>query len=147
MITYQKELLVNILQECKQLHVDHYKEFETKDLPFDPDYDRYLQIEKIGSLLITTARKDGKIIGYVWMLITSDPHSKGSLGASDDNYYLLPKYRGSGIGVKLLNFTEQKLKELGVNQVFLHTRVEHDYSSLFKRLGFEKTEILFIKRI
>jgi GNAT superfamily N-acetyltransferase len=44
------------------------------------------------------------------------------LVASDDGYYIVPEYRGSGLARRLLKYSEKRLKELGVDYFIMSSR-------------------------
>lgn len=46
-------------------------------------------------------------------------------------------FRGQGIGTKLLEFTEQRTKELGFCKINLRVRANNPAFNLYRRLGFE----------
>jgi len=70
-ITYQEERLHDFLEELKPILNNHYDELSvTKSFNLNPDYDRYLKLEDLGSFFIMTCRLDGQLIGYIAYFLT-----------------------------------------------------------------------------
>ena len=65
MVEFKVEYLRDCIEEMKPLLYDHYLEVHAypDKIPFNPDYDRYLELEKSGVIHLTTARVDGKMVG------------------------------------------------------------------------------------
>lgn len=95
-----------------------------------------LKKEDLGLFLV--ARYNGKLIGiaaisFAWTL------EHGGKSAWLDELYVLPEYRGNGIGSALLESMIDALKKEGCSAIDLeveedHRRAEH----LYKRKGFER---------
>ena len=55
-----------------------------------------------------------------------------------DEIYVLPAYRGQGIGRKAIAFAEQESRKLGAARVFLEVETKNDKAQdLYQKLGFE----------
>ena len=53
------------------------------------------------------------------------------------NVYVVPAYRGQGIGSKLIHHTQNEAKRIGIRDLYLYTR---DRETLYQRLGWEVLE-------
>ena len=148
-ITYQQEPLFKVVPDVMDLaYLDWEEMYHDKgSYPFDPDWDLYYLLEESGSLLLFTARDSGKLIGYFSVIIGPSLHSKGKLVVSNDIIYLHKNYRKGLIGVKLFKFSEACLAESGYNQLQVITSERNNIDSLLKRLGYEKIETKFEKRL
>ncbi len=61
-------------------------------------------------------------------------------------FAVLPEYRGKGIGKLLLENVAQKLSKQGVKKILIPTQKSNEIAcNLYKNLGFEVSEIKFIK--
>jgi len=144
---YAKEFFVQVIDEIKPLLEKHWEEIalNKEKVPLDPDYDRYLFLEKSGILDIYTARENGKLMGYCITFTMPHIHYMSTVMASVDILYVDPSRRGKMAGVLLMKFVEEKMKEKGVQVFTHHVKVEHDYSSILKRLGYVEVERIYNK--
>ena len=126
-ISFQRELFANCISEAKPLLERHWEELaRNKDLfPLDPDYDRYLELEKAGAFFVYTARRDGKLVGYAAYLIHHNLHYRTMLFAESDLFWLAPEERKGVAGLKLLRFVENDLRENGVDVMHSTHKLEH----------------------
>lgn len=78
---------------------------------------------------------DGKMVGFVSLM------HRGERVAQLRYYFLLPPYRGMGLGKKLMEDFMQCLDERGYDHCYLWTTDELPAAaSLYKRYGFNLTE-------
>jgi GNAT superfamily N-acetyltransferase len=147
MVTYQAEKLSDILEQLKSLLPVHWEEIarNKNKVPLDPDYQQYLAIERVGCLHIVTARDDGTLIGYIINFVSPHLHYKAHKFANNDILYLAPKYRGRGVGIKLIKFNETSLFAMGVSVVHIHMKLAHDFGCLLERLGYTEIERMYEK--
>lgn len=152
-ITYQKEKLFDVKDEVADILKQHWEEVSiNKDvIQLDPNWELYKLLEDNGNISITTARDNGKIIGYFGYIITPSLHHRSIKVADGDLFYIHIDYRKSTIAIKLLALSEKYLLEAGVNIIFNKTK---DYihnvhgvssGSLFKRAGYDKIENVYSK--
>lgn len=151
MIEFKVEKLNDVRNELELLTKHHWMEIvdNPDEMELDIDWEAYEQAEKVGILLIITARAYGKLIGYVVHFIHKLPHYKWCIAAKDDAYYLSPIYRSSNVGLKLFNFVEEHLKSLNVKRIIYHCKLDEnlDKSKFFERMGYEAVEKLYMKNI
>lgn len=149
MITFQEESLVDCLEEMKPLFENHWDEIALhKDkIKLNPDYDKYLLMDKLGMLHVMTARDDGKIVGYFISFIQPHMHYKDTVFAMNDILFIHPDYRKGSIGFKLFKKAEESLKGIGVDVVLIHAKVKNDFKPLMDKLGFNRAEYSYSKYI
>lgn len=70
-------------------------------------------MEKAGSFFVLTARVQGKVVGYHGIFITPALHYKDLTVASSDVLFLVPEYRDSPVGGKLMQASTKYSKRLG----------------------------------
>ena len=150
-ITTQQEGLLAAYKDAIALVSDHWEEVGTlkQVRDFGPDIPTYLEIEAKGRLLVCTARDDGKLVGYAVGIIGPDLHAKGRNICITDIYRINPEYRKQGVGRMLFEYfaamaavrncaamtTRQKLKD----------GKPTGSDEFFESLGYEKTEIVWIR--
>jgi len=61
---FKKDFLRDVIEELAPMFEQNHKETGVHDEPFNPDYQRYLFLERDGSLSFMTVRYDNKIVGY-----------------------------------------------------------------------------------
>ncbi|OYV73027.1 MAG: hypothetical protein B7Z74_04575, partial [Deltaproteobacteria bacterium 21-66-5] len=103
---------------------------------YRPDIDReaYERLQAAGALLFITARDDGKLVGYQGTLISYHLHSRHTLCALSDVYYLDPAYRNGRTGIRMLQRTEDELRRLGVKRYLIATETRNDKSAILERM-------------
>lgn len=147
-IVFAEEAAVNVIKEGAPLFEEHYREiaWKTDKIPLEPDYDGYLMMEKADRLRCYTARDAlGQLVGYsIWFLIRGHLHYRGTHYAHNDIVYISPEHRG-GIGIKLLKFSEEQLKDAGIHVLSLHIKTSFNWGPMAERLGYEHTEVGYNK--
>ncbi len=98
--------------------------------PFDLDTDIMTHMQNTGSLLIVTARQDGKFVGYFTWQISLDVESKGLLIAQQGAWYVYPG--NPRVAVKLFDKSIEELRKRGVQCIFPHHRLQGRGANLGK---------------
>src|SRR5215472_7476466 len=123
-ISFAEEKIAVIGAEAADLLVRNYREVESdQDLPLDPDWESYLTAERLGALIVLTARVDQKLVGYLVYSIRRNRHVDVK-EAYCDVFYVLPDYRKSGIALRLLRFGEDKMKKRGARMLYACSKIE-----------------------
>lgn len=146
--TYQVEPVDSFVLEATPLIYEHWQELGLDlDLRGDPDFDKMSMLEKAGMWHVLTARHEGKLVGYLWALISPHLHYRNSgLMLIVDAYFVLPEYR-RGTGLGLLKFMEAYAHEKKAIKIYLTCKVHKDQSKLFEALGYRLSDYAFTKRI
>ena len=146
---YEAENLRDILEELEPLLKEHWEEVAWyKDkIKLKPDYEKYLGMEDQDKLLVTTARDNGKLVGYNVNFIAEHFHYSDHVYAVNDIIFVHPDYRHREVSAELINYTEELLKWKGVSVITLHMKPEHAFESLAKYCGFAKQEYVYSKYI
>lgn len=135
-----EEVYVGIYDLLKRNH----EETGVYDLPFDPDFDRYVRIERSGGLMFMTVRKESQVVGCSIYFIDEEIFQRGIVSATQSLVYIDKEHRG--IGYKFIKFCDDILKERGVNSVWRQASCKFDISSIYKRMGYEFVETSFRRR-
>lgn len=145
MITYQQEFLNQVKDEALPLIKSQFDEvYPSRDyVTLDMDWDLYQKLEEMQLLKIFTARSNGSLVGYLWVIVSPNIHSKGSYTATDDAWFVSKEYRKSGTAVGLLRFTEKCLKEDGFKSFYISGTEDVPLDKLMSKLGYNKIETKF----
>lgn len=148
-VTYQVETMAASMQEMSLLLVEHWHEvaLDHAAIPLAPMFSHYREIEATGELHLLTARRGGALIGYAVGFVRPHLHYGQTLHAFTDLYFITKAERRGLVGVRLFREYERTLRERGVVKVIAGTKVAHDMSVIFERLGWRETEKLFTKVI
>jgi hypothetical protein len=145
--TLQLESWGEFYPDAKFLFPLHWKELALNHahIELDCDVEGYSNLEKLGRLLILSARSDGKLVGYITCFLMHHLHYKSSgLMALTDMYFVLPEFR-HGTGVCLFLEWERILRERKVIQAITSCKVHQDHSKLFSKLGWTHSDNTFVK--
>lgn len=137
-----KEFLAEIFP-LLQKHYDEVAHF--KDIPLDPDFDRYVKFEEIGIIRLFTARHFGRVIGYACYFVNSNPHYKTSIQANQDVIFIDPAYRG--FGKEFIDWCDEQLRLEGIQVVYQHVKAKHNFGPLLERLGYELVDHIYARRL
>lgn len=148
-LEYKEELLENCLDELKPYLEKHYKEvgLYQDSIDLNPDYDKYLEMEKLGIIHTVTARDDGKLVGYFISIVTINLHYSDHKYAMNDILYIDEDYRKSGAAMELFAYAEQCLKDMGVSVITIHMKTKLPFDSLCDSLEYDYSERLYTKYI
>lgn len=126
----------------------HYQEVARfKDIALNPDFDLYCKMDEMGVLRVFVARERGAILGYCIFFVKENPHYKDSKQATQDIIFIHPKHRG--FGAKFILWCESQLRDEGVEVVYHRTKEKADlnFGQMLDRLGYEKIDVVYAKRI
>lgn len=141
------EAVTSVWKEALPLLMDNQVEVGLKDLEsFDPDIDRYIEMEGQGAAKVFTYRKDGVLVGYCLVLFFPHPHYRKSLTAFQDVLYVTPKHRGFG-AVKFIKWIDEQIRALGAETMNRSVSVRVDYARTLERLGYVEVESSFVKNL
>lgn len=149
MITFQTEPWSDFEEEGAALCVRHWEEIAlNKDaIKLDPDWQRYRRIDAEGLLSVTTAREEGKLVGYQVYIVTPHLHYKSSLTALSDVLYLAPEHRQGTTGIRLMKAAEEALVKRGVQKVVQNVKLKNDWGLILERMGYSPIERIYAKML
>jgi len=141
MLKFTVETLADVREECGDLIAAHWREIAVwQDIPLDPDWVAYENLERIGMLSIYTVRtENNKLVGYAVFIMRKHIHYKGHSWAANDIVFVDPDYRDGRVGRNLVKFWEQDLKARGINVVHVNVKVGHPALDLVLRFEKYKT--------
>lgn len=154
MSQFQRETLKECQSEIQPvLRNEHWEEVgHYKDIPIDMEWSRYKQIEDAGKLRCYTYREvvnqefnSTILLGYAFYLVDKHLHYKNTLVATQDILYIRKPHRGRG--EEFLAWTHAQLKSEKVVTVTQHIKPWFDWSPMAQRLGYEKAETIWSRRL
>lgn len=148
MIKYSQEKIIDVYDDILPILRDHFSEVgHYQDIRLEPNISEYYSLEKSGNLKLYIARDDfdKELIGYAIFIIRPHLHYKSCLTAGQDIIYIKKERRG--FGEEFINWCDMQLKKLGVQVVYHHVKVRHDFSPALKRLGYEGIEKIWGRRL
>lgn len=146
-VKYQQEFLDDVRGEVESLIQSHFSEvYPMRNVcEWDMDWDAYDKLEELGMVKIFTARVKSDLVGYLWVLISPNLHSKGSVLACDDGLFVSDTHRGQSVAKDLISFTEKCLKEDGIKVLHIVGTTEKPIDALVERMGYTAIETKFQK--
>ena len=137
-----------VYEDLLPMFEDHYQEIARyKDIPLDPDVDRYLMIEENEGLKMYVMFDSQGPQGYALFFVSPHIHYKGSLQAMQDVLYIQSKHRKTGIGSQFISYCDDELRKYGVQIVHQHSKAAKDFGSSLVKLGYEHVENIYSKRL
>jgi len=147
--TFQEEDIIGLWDEIGPLLEKHYREIaHYQDIPLSVDREAYNRLQIDGRLRVFTVRtKEWQLIGYAIFVLRYNLHYKESFQALQDVLFLLPEYRKTRIGSRLIDFADECLREDGVQVVIHHMKAAHSFGPLLERKGYELQDLIYTKRL
>ena len=126
-------------------------ELFSQEAEFTPDHElqgrglsKILSNEDIGVILVV--RESDKVIGMVNILYTISTALGGRAGNLED-FLVLPEYRNSGIGSKLLSYALNFAKKRGCQRITLLTDDDNqDAHRFYLKNGFSRSSMVPFRR-
>ncbi len=146
-LNLEEENLSDCLDELKPLLAKHYLEvaaYQDK-IALDPDYDRYLQMEKMDLTRTFVLRADGAVVGYWVFFLTPHPHYKQDRYAVNDIVYVEPEYRTPGITPRCFQAVEDALVASGASVITYHMKTYKPFERMLSSMGYDHLEALYGK--
>ena len=134
----------NDLEEITRIHWEEVALNKDK-IKLNPDWARYEALEKEGRLGIYTARCEGELVGYFWVLADYSLHYKDHMFAANDAIYLKKEFRKGLAGLKLIKYAEEDLKSRGISVLVINTKVHAPFDKLMERMKYNLIERVYTK--
>lgn len=116
--------------------------------PFDPDFERYYALERMGHLVVLTLRYDGLLVGYSFWTLAPHAFHASLFAATNETYWIDEAYRSGSIGLKLFKLAEQGLRKLGVKLLFSYAQLgfaDGGVGKILEHLGWLPMDQTYIK--
>lgn len=81
---------------------------------------------------------------WVTVLFFMKPHIhyKDLIVATNDVIFLKKEYRLGITGIKLLKYSEQKIRELGAKKITWHVKYSNDFRPILHRMGYSDEDVI-----
>lgn len=144
MIHLAKERLTPLLVgEMLPILDAHYEELtlHKERVKLKPRWIVYYTLQARGHFVIYTARDDsGRLVGYNAFFIDAHMHYEDLIVATNDVFFIVPEHRRGSTALRFLRFTEQQLREGGVDKVAYHHKAANNFGPILHRLGYSPEE-------
>lgn len=148
-LAVQREALSDDLwSELHPLIKDHWAEVapcHSLDIPVCPNRGHYTALAEAGLLQVYTARIDGRLVGYLAVIVCEHQNHK-SLQADVCAVYVSREARGKA-GAKFLRHVDAVLAHDGVEVVRHRVKGGRDWSPLLERMGYIPEEVTWSRRL
>lgn len=143
------ESLSVILPNVKELLLEHYEELTLNKakIKLKPVWVRYETMENFNQFYAITVRDDNVIVGYSGFIVQPHLHYEDVIVAQNDVLFLKKEYRLGTTGIRLLKYSEQCMKDLGVNKITWHVKYSNDFRSILYRMGYLDEDVILGKML
>lgn len=139
-----KELIDN----GEELFLANSKEVEESvGETLNPDYYMYRVLEYKGSIFVYGAYYDNTLVGYSIMAVSTLPHYKHVKTAINQVIYIHPEHRGNVAKDLIKACEDTAIQEFQVDRIHWHVKCNKDWSPLLLRKGYEKEEVILVKKV
>ena len=147
-LDFAEERFSAITRELSPLFKGNWEEMAVnKDIiPLDPHWDAYFQADANEALCVTTARDAGTraLVGYIISFVTPSLHYASTIMATNDIFWLDPRYRRGWAPVKMFIEHARALKDRGAKLHVVNFKLHFQrgrVGKLLSRLGYKPIEI------
>lgn len=136
-----------LYEETLPLLEDHAEELNVISSELDVDVSTYLKAQLAETFIAYTLREEGKMIGYIGYFLFWHPHYRNVYTAQQDVLFLDKDYRKGLTGIKLIKYSEKKLKNRGVKLISQHSKSHTDLYKVLEFLKYKEADSVYIKEI
>lgn len=146
MITIQEENFYDMFPESIELRAQNFEDgpIPIQGMKLDLDVAKYKIMAKDNTLIVVTARDEGKLIGYYSSAIQTHLHFANVLFGMSDSYVVSRQYRGKGIGGKMFAHLQKLWCDRGAKIGLVGTR---EKSAALYKAGWVPAEYRYVKLI
>jgi len=112
--------------------------------PPAPNWNLYYALERKDALIVLIGRQDGRLVGYMGIVIHPQLDSVGLRQASISTYWIEPSAARVFRLRKFFSEAISRARVQGVNRVTVDTEAEHSCGRLLERLGFRQRSISYV---
>lgn len=145
-LVFRVERFADILPELEVLHRMHWAETEKHrhGLEMNPDIDAMLDDERRGEMLQFTVRHAGRLVGNMRVYLRTSRHTKTRYMV-EDTLYLVPVHRGGRTVIRLLEFLEDCMRDIGVLELRSSTKKVNRTDKLLEFMGWTPVATELVK--
>ena len=148
-LTMGQETLAECLDDqTKALLLLHWQEIAPhQDIPLDPNYAVYVDLEDRGFLRCYIVRDHGIVQGYCAFVVVQSRKCQTSTEAFCDVLWLVPRLRRGRLGIRFLTWCDEQLAKEGVQVIRHFVQRTYDFSPILTRLGYEQEQTVYARRV
>ena len=145
----EKPLLILIEDDLESLMHAHWEEcsIDRQEVPFSPDWQTALRLERDGVLHAFGLFHDGELVGYAVFEVFQHLHFKTTKHAACSGIYIRPECRKGAAGLKLFVDSEALLKRLGVKKIGYQAPFASNLNKVLEKGGYRPSETLYTKMV
>ena len=146
---FATETIAQVRGEIEVLLQRHFDELaQHKGVQvLNPLWHQYQALENERALAVFTARQGIELVGYSVFFLNWNLHYKDLLQAMNDVVFIDKPHREGSAGLKLLKYSEAKLKELGCRKIAWHVKTAQDWGPILKRMGYAPEETIWSRTV
>ena len=151
---YGVEKVLYAQHDLRALQEAHWAETESpyRTGDADPDYEVLIDMEANQQLVTFTVRKlpHNGLCGMLGFYLGTDLHQAGQGSATEMEFYLMPEFRRGTIAARLLAYSEDVLRKLGMARVEMSDKQPVggvDLSRFLQRRGYTMCTRLYHKSL
>lgn len=145
MMKFATERLSACMPAAAELHEAHWAETEgyREQDGFCPDYEQFYQLERNQQFVYFTVRdEEQRLVGHLGFVIHKSRHTS-QIEAVEDFFYLKPEARKGMTASGLLRAAVAWLRECGIKNIGMSSKLGHEIDPLLRRAGFVKVAYLY----
>lgn len=140
--------LADTVEQLRGIHEQHWRETEEyrHSIEFNPDYQRGIDLEIQGRYLLIVARRreTGEIVGNYGLYLSRSMHTQ-TMMATEDTLFLIKECRRGRLGIELIRYAENALRQLGVEELNVSVKLVNSVGPMIERMGYEPVATQYTK--
>mgnify|MGYP001555473404 FL=1 len=141
----QQEFICVCDKEIQPLAEREWEESGHYDVPLDINWDAYFEYEEAGKLRLYTARDEGKLIGYIVVLLIEPLTTKSEVVGYFEAAFVDRPNRQSRLGLEIFRFAESCLKKEGVTRVIANSSAKNPIGKFLEKMGYKELDTKYDK--
>jgi ribosomal protein S18 acetylase RimI-like enzyme len=114
---------------------------------YEVDVDRYKLLEASGKLFVVGVKVANEVVGYAVVVIDRFLHSRSVMFGKIDCIFIDKEYRNYECVKDLTKFIEDQLRVYNIKYLFVSSMVKKSLDTLFVRLKYQPTEMVYCKEL
>jgi len=104
----------------------------------------YKALEASGALHAFAAYVDGKMVGFIAVIIPILPHYSVKTAATE-SFFVDPEHRSGGLGLKIIAYIERYAKEQGAAGLLISAPAGSRLEKMMSRFDYKHTNTVFFR--
>lgn len=127
--------------------LEEYASYAIEGMPHPSvKMETYKILEKTGTQYSIGAFLDGRLTGFMSILLSVIPHY-GIIGAFSESLFVAMEYRKFGAGLKLIRAGEKIARDKGAPGLIISAPVGGALAEVLPEIGYSDTHILFFRKL